>query len=218
MQTVTFVVDGALEHRDHTGGHGVLREGDVQWMTAGRGVMHSEMPHADEMAHTLQLWLNLPAKMKMMPARYVNQSRAEVPAQTGDGTEMRVYAGRAGNEDMPHGSDWPMMMLDIHADAGRTLRPEVPAGYRGFLYVMLGRAKLGANAADVTAPSVAWFDPSSGDGTDTLTIVADEPFRAVLCAGPPIDEPVVFGGPFVMNTQDEIRQAFVDFRSGRFLG
>ncbi len=218
MQTVTFVVDGALEHRDHTGGHGVLREGDVQWMTAGRGVMHSEMPHADEIAHTLQLWLNLPAKMKMMPARYLNQSRDEVPAQTGVGTKVLVYAGRAGEEVMPHGSDWPMMMLDIRAEAGRTLNTEVPANYRGFLYVMQGSARLGVNAAAVSAPAVAWFDPSSGSGTDNLTIAADEPFRAVLCAGPPIDEPVAFGGPFVMNTQDEIRQAFVDYRSGKFLG
>lgn len=218
MQTVTFVVDGALEHRDHTGGHGVLRAGDVQWMTAGRGVMHSEMPHADEVAHTLQLWLNLPAAMKMMPARYVNQSSAEVPARTDDGVEVRVYAGRAGGDEVPHGSDWPMMMLDIRLAAGKSVTQEVPAGYRGFLYTMDGSATLGANKAEVSAPSVAWFDPSSGEGADTVTIAASAPFRAVLFAGPPINEPVAFGGPFVMNTAEEIRQAFMDFRSGRFLG
>src|SRR6185312_2075777 len=96
MQTVTFVLDGALEHRDHTGGHGVLREGDVQWMTAGRGVMHSELPHENEMAHTLQLWLNLPARAKMTKARYVNQHSGDVPVRAGDGFEVRVYAGRSG--------------------------------------------------------------------------------------------------------------------------
>ncbi len=218
MQTVTFVLDGAIEHRDHTGGHGVLREGDVQWMTAGRGVLHSELPHENEMAHTLQLWLNLPARLKMTMARYVNQHAAEVPVRHGDGFTVRVYAGRSGDKEAPHGSDWPLMLLDIRVDAGRTLTQEMPADYRGFLYVREGRAQLGARATAVAAMQVAWFDPTDGGGADTLTIAADAPFRALLFAAPPINEPVVFGGPFVMNTAEEIRQAFADFRSGRFLG
>jgi redox-sensitive bicupin YhaK (pirin superfamily) len=217
MQTVTFVLDGALEHRDHTGGHGVLREGDVQWMTAGRGVIHSEMPHANEMAHTLQLWLNLPARLKMMPARYVNQTAGEVPVRHEDGIDVRVYAGRSGEADQPHGSDWPMMMLDLRLDAGKTLHQEIPAQYRAFIYLLKGRGRCGADGTAVATGQVAWFDPSSGEANDTISITADEPLRALLCAGPPINEPVAFGGPFVMNTPDEIHQAFMDFRSGRFL-
>jgi redox-sensitive bicupin YhaK (pirin superfamily) len=217
MQTVTFVLDGALEHRDHTGGHGVLREGDVQWMTAGRGVMHSEMPHQNEMAHTLQLWLNLPAKLKMTAARYVNQQANDVPMRQGDGFDVRVYGGQSGETKQPCGSDWPMMFLDIRLDEGKTLVQEVPAGYRGFLYILKGNGRLGATGAAVMTSQVAWFDPSAGEGDDTLAIVADAPLRALLYAGPPINEPVAFGGPFVMNTADEVRQAFMDFRSGRFL-
>lgn len=218
MQTVTFVLDGALEHADHTGGRGVLRKGDVQWMTAGRGVLHSEMPHENEMAHTLQLWLNLPAKMKMTAARYVNQSADEVPVRKGDGFEVRVYGGRSGDVTQPHGSDWPMMMLDIHLDVGKSLAQEVPANYRGFLYVLEGKAALGAAKVPVSTGQIAWFDPSPSDGADSVTISADAPLRVLLYAGPPIDEPVAFGGPFVMNTEEEIHQAFMDFRTGRFLG
>ena len=217
MQTVTIVLDGALEHKDHTGGHGVLRAGDVQWMTAGRGVLHSEMPHGDEMAHTLQLWLNLPAKLKMTAARYVNQIAADVPVRHDDGVEVRVYAGRSGAAEHPHGSDWPMTLLDIRMEPRKLLFQEVPAMYRGFLYVLQGSARVGAGGTPVTAGQVAWFDPSLGDGDDTLTIAADEQLRALLFAAPPIQEPVAFGGPFVMNTAEEIQQAFADYQSGKFL-
>ena len=93
----------------------------------------------------------------------------------------------------------------------------MPAGYRGFLYAVEGSASIGAGGATVTAPQVAWFDPSGGDTVDILTITAERGLRAILCAGPPIEEPVVMGGPFVMNTGYQIRQAFMDFRTGRFL-
>ena len=118
MQTVTLVLDGALHHRDHTGADGVLRQGDVQWMTAGRGVLHSEMPHEREPAHTLQLWLNLPHAKKMIPARYVDQRLANVPVLRGDGVERRVYAGRFDGIEQPQGSEWPMMLIDIAMEPG----------------------------------------------------------------------------------------------------
>jgi redox-sensitive bicupin YhaK (pirin superfamily) len=218
MQTVTMVLDGALEHRDHTGANSVLRPGDVQWMTAGRGVMHSEMPHRDEMAHTLQLWLNLPSKLKMIPARYVDQHLSDVPVRKVDGGEVRVYAGHSGDIDQSHGSDWPMMMLDLKLDAGKSFAADVPAGWRGFLYVISGSVRLGADQTAVEAPRVAWFEPGPGGGTDTLTIAVDRACRVLFCAGPPIGEPVVAYGPFVMNSMQEIQQAFEDYQSGRFAG
>src|SRR5678809_608612 len=107
MQTVTIVLEGSLEHKDHTGAHGVLNAGDVQWMTAGRGVLHSEMPKGK--VHTLQLWLNLPAKMKMIPARYKDQRLKDVP---GNNTVL-VYAGKSGKAEHKHGSDYPMWLLEI---------------------------------------------------------------------------------------------------------
>ena len=153
MQTVTVVLEGALEHRDHTGAHGILRAGDVQWMTAGQGVLHSEMPYGSETAHTLQLWLNLPRKMKMIPARYQDQRFADVPARKVNGGEIRVYAGRSGDVQHGHGSDYPMSLLDIRLKAGARLDQDVAAKDRGFVYVLEGRASLGGK--EVRAGDVA---------------------------------------------------------------
>jgi quercetin 2,3-dioxygenase len=217
IQTVTLVLDGALEHRDHTGGHGVLRPGDVQWMTAGHGVLHSELPHEAETAHTLQLWLNLPGRQKMIPARYVNQLGADVPVVTFPGATVRLYAGKLGDRAAPHGSDWPMSLMDIGAEAGAEFALEVPARDRGFLYVLDGEATVGAGEANVRAGEVAWFEPSGGDGYDTLRLAARVPLRALLYSGPPIDEPVVARGPFVMSSDAEIATAYDDYRAGRFV-
>lgn len=217
METVTFVLDGALAHKDHTGGEGVLRAGDVQWMTAGHGVMHSEMPHGQERAHTLQLWLNLPRAQKMVPARYVNQRRAEVPVVERPGAAVRVYAGRLGNVGQAHGSLWPMVLFDITAEAGAELSLELPGAARGFVHLLSGAARLGADATATTAGDVAWFEPAADGGDDRLRLVADEPLRALLYAGTPIAEPVVAHGPFVMTSEDEIRAAYADYRSGRFI-
>jgi hypothetical protein len=212
MQTVTFVLEGALEHRDHTGAHGVLRAGDVQWMTAGRGVLHSEMPHGGETAHTLQLWLNLPRTMKMIPARYRDQRLADVPVRKLDGGEVRVYAGRSGDVRHPAGSDYPMSLLDIRLAVGAKLTQELAPAERAFLYVLEGEAHLGAKV--VRAGEVAWFEPGKGDA---IAIAATAALRALLFAGVPIEEPIFAYGPFVMSTREEIVQAFEDYQAGRFV-
>ncbi len=210
MQTVTIVLEGALEHRDHTGAHGILKAGDVQWMTAGRGVLHSEMPQGP--VHTLQLWLNLPAKLKMIPARYQDQRLADTPVHRLDGVEVRVYAGRSGDVEHAHGSDYPMWLLDIALRSQHTLVQEIPAAYRGFVYVLEGQARMGET--QVKAGDVAWFEPGGGD---QLSIAAQTDFRGLLFAGEPIKEPAVAYGPFVMNTKQEIQQAFIDYQAGRLV-
>ena len=212
MQTVTIVLDGAIEHRDHTGAHGVLRPGDVQWMTAGRGVLHSEMPYGGETAHTLQLWLNLPARMKMIPARYKDQRLADVPVRRFEGGEVRVYAGRSGAVSHPHGSDWPMSLLDIRMRKGARLAQEVAAADRGFLYALEGMAEVGG--ARLSQGQVGWFEPGEAN---KLSIAAEEDFRALLFAGEPIREPVFAYGPFVMSSKEEIVQAFEDYQAGRLV-
>jgi quercetin 2,3-dioxygenase len=217
IQTVTFVLDGALEHRDHTGAHGVLRQGDVQWMTAGHGVLHSELPHERETAHTLQLWLNLPSRQKMIAARYVNQLAAKVPEVRGLGSEVRLYAGKLGEISVPPGSDWPMTLMDIRAESDAALALDVPAGDRGFIHLLDGEATIGAREANVRGGDVAWFEPSDGSGFDVLRLTARAPLRALLYSGAPIDEPVVAYGPFVMTSDAEIQQAYDDYRSGRFV-
>jgi redox-sensitive bicupin YhaK (pirin superfamily) len=208
MQTVTIVLDGALEHRDHTGAHGVLRAGDVQWMTAGRGVLHSEMPYSGETAHTLQLWLNLPRALKMCPARYRDQRLADVPVRRFEGGEVRVYAGRSGDVAHPHGSDYPMSLLEVRLRTGARLAQEIDPRDRGFLYVLEGGSR-GLKAGDV-----AWFEPGAGE---EIALEAASDFRALLAAGQPIDEPVAAYGPFVMNTWQEIEQAVVDYQAGRLV-
>jgi redox-sensitive bicupin YhaK (pirin superfamily) len=212
MQTVTVVLEGALEHRDHTGAHGILRAGDVQWMTAGHGVLHSEKPYGRETAHTLQLWLNLPRAMKMIPARYQDQRLADVPVRKIDGGEVRVYAGRSGDVQQGHGSDYPMSLLDIRLSAGSTLRQEFATKDRGFVYVLEGEAEVGGE--DLEKGEVAWFEPGEGEA---LSIAAKRDFRGLLFAGEPIHEPVVAYGPFVMNTRQEIQQAFLDYQAGKLV-
>jgi redox-sensitive bicupin YhaK (pirin superfamily) len=207
---VTFVLEGALEHRDHTGAHGILKEGDVQWMTAGRGVMHSEMPQGN--VHTLQLWLNLPARMKMIPARYQDQRLADVPVHKAEGVEIRVYAGRAGDASHGHGSDWPMSLLDIRVRKGARLSQEVEPAHRGFVYVLDGRAEVGGTRLE--KGQVGWFEP--GEGAE-LAIAAEADARLLLFSGEPIDEPIFAYGPFVMNTREEIVQAYEDYQAGRFV-
>src|SRR5262245_3199436 len=199
MQTVTIVLEGELEHRDHTGAHGVLSAGDVQWMTAGRGVLHSEMPKGN--VHTLQLWLNLPARMKMIPARYQEQRLKDVP-RNGD---VLVYAGRSGGAQHGHGSDYPMWLLEIRGP----VEQELPATYRGFVYVLDGNATVGGRT--LKAGDVGWFEAGEGP------LSFEGSFRALLFAGEPIDEPVVAYGPFVMNTRQEIVQAFEDYQAGRLV-
>jgi quercetin 2,3-dioxygenase len=219
MQTVTVVLDGSLEHRDHTGGHGMLEAGDVQWMTAGRGVLHSEMPGHATGVHTLQLWLNLPAAEKMAAAAYRDQRLADTPVARGEGYEVRVYAGRLRGVEHPHGSLWPMTLLDMRVQAGAHAQIEVPTGQRAFLYVVEGAAQIDGRRAPVRAEDVAWFKPGlPGGGAATLSIASKADFRALLFAGPVIDEPVVAHGPFVMNTLEEIRQAYADYRAGRLTG
>ena len=212
MQTVTVVLEGAIEHRDHTGAHGILKAGDVQWMTAGHGVLHSEMPHGDETAHTLQLWLNLPRSMKMIPARYQDQRLNDVPIRHLQGGKVLVYAGRSGEVEHPHGSDYPMSLLDIRLGEGATLSQEVSTEDRGFVYVLDGRATIGGR--EVRKGEVAWFEPGRGS---EMEINALEDFRGLLFAGEPIREPVVAYGPFVMSTKQEIQQAFMDYQAGKLV-
>ena len=219
METVTVVLEGSLEHRDHTGGHGVLNAGDVQWMTAGRGVMHSEMPGPDGV-HSLQLWLNLPASQKMAKARYADQRGAEVPALSGEGWEVRVYAGRQGEAQSPAGSSYPMNLCFATLRAGAACDLEIGPDERGFLYALEGSAQVGEDGTPLNAGQIAWLDPTGeASGTpDRLPLRAgDKGFRAALFSGRPIGEPVVAYGPFVMNTQDEIRQAFADYHNGVFV-
>jgi quercetin 2,3-dioxygenase len=217
IETVTFVLDGELIHADHTGGAGRLRAGDVQFMTAGGGVMHSEMPGAGGV-HTLQLWLNLPARLKRVKARYRNVLGSDAPAHREKGVEARLYAGKLGELLAPFASTWPMTLIDLKLEPGTAFDAPVPAGERAFALVLEGQVALGADERPAKAGDVAWAAPSSvGDGFDSLAAQAAAAARLLIFASPIIDEPVAMGGPFVMNTREEIAEAFADLRAGRLI-
>jgi quercetin 2,3-dioxygenase len=216
IETVTFVVDGEFVHADHTGGAGRLGASDVQFMTAGGGVMHSEMP-GPAGVHTLQLWLNLPARLKRVKARYQNVPAADASALREKGAEARLYAGKLGDLEAPFASTWPMTLIDLTLEPGAAFEAPVPAGQRAFALILDGQAALGGDRRAAKAGDVAWAAVSSGgDGFDALPVAAAAASARVLVfASPIIDEPVAMGGPFVMNTQEEILEAFADLRAGR---
>lgn len=218
LQTVTIVLEGSLEHRDHMGGHGVLSAGDVQWMTAGRGVLHSEMP-GPQGAHSLQLWLNLPSEQKMVGAAYRDQRAAQTPVHRGIGYEVRVHAGRFGAARKPHGSLWPLTLLDVTIKAGKRVEIDVEPGERSFLYMLRGGVRFEGDDTAAEAEDVVWFRvaPDCGERV-VLGVEADAPSRFLFFASPVIDEPVVAHGPFVMNSVEQVHEAYEDYRSGRLTG
>jgi redox-sensitive bicupin YhaK (pirin superfamily) len=217
IETVTFVLAGELIHADHTGGTGHLSAGDVQFMTAGGGVMHSEMPGPDGV-QTLQLWLNLPARLKRVKARYQNVMRADAPTYGREGVEARLYAGKLGDLSAPFASTWPMTLIDLKLEPGAAFDAPIPAGERAFAVVLDGQAELGAEKRSARAGDVAWAVPSSGAvGFDSLAAQASAAARVLIFASRIIDEPVAIGGPFVMNTREEILEAFADLRAGRLI-
>jgi quercetin 2,3-dioxygenase len=205
METVTLVLEGALEHRDHTGGHGVLGGGDVQFMTAGAGVMHSEMP-APGGVHSLQLWLNLPARLKRTKARYADRKLGAARVDAHDGVSARFYA-----DTHWQGSVWPLTLIDVSLAPDARYDAPIPARARAFVYVLEGEAEIGGSL--LHAGQVGWAEPDERD--DVLAFASKSNARALVYASEPIDEPVVAGGPFVMNTEAEIHEAFADLRAGR---
>jgi quercetin 2,3-dioxygenase len=216
METVTFVLEGELAHRDHLGLHGVLHAGDVQFMTAGAGVLHSELP-GPQGVHTLQLWLNLPAAQKMLGARYADRRLADTPEHQLDAAQVRVYAGRVGDVAQAHGSAWPLSLFDLRLAAGQSCELPLPAAERAFVYVLDGAARIGASDTPVPAQCVAWVarSPRAHEETGRLRVCATADLRALIFSSPVIDEPVAARGPFVMNTERELDQAFADYRAGR---
>ena len=200
FETVTLVLEGELEHRDSRGNRGVLRAGDVQWMTAGRGIVHSEMPHGDGVAHTLQLWLNLAAKDKDAEPGYQD---LRLPMQGG----VRVISGEYAGQRSPARNHVPVLLLEARAPVA----PVVPAAWSGFVYVIEGGAEIAS--ARVRAGQVATFGPAPEDGE---LRVSGEGLHALIAAGPPLREPIFSYGPFVMDSRAGIMRAIEDYRAGRY--
>ena len=220
FETVTYLLSGAMEHKDSRGNRGRLRPGDVQWMTAGSGVVHSEMPEREfarsgGRMHGFQLWVNLPRQDKMTPPRYQEVPSERIPtARTADGrVVVRVIAGEALGARAVIDTRTPIQYLDWSLQPGASVSQPVPPGYNAFAYVVEGRGLFGGERRSASPHQAVFF----GDDGDSVAIVAaeDAPLRALLIAGVPLNEPVARYGPFVMNTRAEVLQAFEDYQSGR---
>src|SRR5688572_11134907 len=217
FETVTIVYDGEVEHRDSTGGGGVIGPGDVQWMTAGAGIVHEEF-HSErygkaggpfEMA---QLWVNLPAKKKMPAPGYQAITSAQIPAVAlpDDAGTVRVIAGEYGGRKGPARTFTPMNVWDVRLKAGKTADLSQTEGWTVQVVVLAGTVRV--NGTALGAAQMATLDTAGS----AVTISADTEAKLLVLAGEPIDEPVVGYGPFVMNTREEIAQAIEDFNSGKF--
>ncbi len=227
FETVTYMLDGHMRHEDHLGNRGDLGPGDVQWMTAAAGIIHSEMPQQTEgRMRGFQLWLNLPAAEKMRPAHYRDIPASEIPQRSlAAGGHIKLIAGGldAGGEMMQGPVNSPAARLstdpiyaDIELPAGAAVELPLPSTHAAFLYLYEGEALVGPQAGAVRLPKAAAAVLSDGDGVRIQAAAGGA--RALLLAARALHEPVVQYGPFVMNTRAEIEQAVDDFRRGRFGG
>jgi len=217
IETVTFVIEGTVEHYDNAGHRGIVRSGDAQWMTAGRGVLHEENALPGTMAHILQLWVNLPAALKMAPPRYQDLLGDEMPTCGEAGVEVKVFSGGIGNLSAKTLNHVPILMLEVRLRPEAATRLSLPSTDNGFVFVIQGSINVGADAVALELGQLAWLTRSDEEGVSQLSLRSgEEPCRLLLFSGPPLREPVVFGGPFVMNTEDEVQQAFCDFAKHRF--
>jgi redox-sensitive bicupin YhaK (pirin superfamily) len=215
FETVTYMLTGRMRHRDSAGHEGLVTNGGVQWMTAGRGVIHSEMPEQEEgLMEGFQLWLNLPAAAKMSEPWYRDIPAGEVPRFTLDsGATVQVIAGSShGVAGAVQREGTQPVYLDIELPEGAMYEQLLPAGHNAFLYVFRGEVVVEGKA--VPQARMAILDNASG--ADGVRIKAAQPSRLLLIAGRPLNEPIAQYGPFVMNTQAELIQAVEDFRNGRF--
>ena len=222
FETVTYMLDGRMRHKDNHGHEGVLVPGSVQWMTAGRGIVHSEMPEQQEgRMRGFQLWINLPARDKMTEPKYQEFGPEKIPvANPGKGVSVKVIAGRVGDTVGPIAqAATDPTYLDVALEAGAAFTHSVPFDHAAFLYVYEGSVRVGAgdSAATIGAHQLAVL----GNGVDIRIEGREAPAgahvsRAIIVAGRPLGEPVAKYGPFVMNTRDEVIRAVEDYQTGKF--
>ncbi|KHL91249.1 pirin [Paenibacillus sp. IHB B 3415] len=217
METVTYVISGQIEHYDtHSGEGGVLGPGDVQWMTAGSGVEHNEVPSEGMTAHSLQLWVNLPKVHKMTKPRYQNLKSEDMPVRQEEGATIKVFSGSSRGVVAPTQNYVPVTMVEMLIEPGYTVTQDLPGSYNGFIYVLEGNGTFGQNNVKASKGQVLALS-QGGSCESEIEITAIQTLRVLLYAGEPIQEPVVARGPFVMNTEREITEAFSEYRQGTFL-
>ena len=218
FETVTYMLAGRMEHRDHTGVQGNLEAGSIQWMTAGRGIVHSEMPKQEEgLMWGFQLWVNLPASQKMTEPRYQDIPPGQVPEVSDGSSIVRVLAGEVDGQRGPiEGIATDPTYLDISLEPDSRFTHPIPAGHNAFAYIFEGSGYIGqTDTSGAPTPMSNLIVLSDGEGVEVVT--KDSAMRFIPLAAKPIGEPVARYGPFVMNTQEELMQAFKEMQDGTFL-
>ncbi len=236
IETITYVLSGTVEHGDSMGNHGSIGAGDVQWMTAGSGIIHQEMPKGDQAGrmHGFQLWANLPSSLKMTAPRYQEVKAVDIPVITDDdGTHVRIVCGSFwGTKGPVDGIAADPVYLDVSVPAGKRKTLPVVTTSHAFAYVFAGTGKFWNASGPLAVPTegVGWSDTTLPiqadnrslvlfDNGDEVTVQAgDDGIRFLLVSGKPLKEPVAWYGPIVMNTQEQLRQAFEELERGTFLG
>jgi redox-sensitive bicupin YhaK (pirin superfamily) len=220
IETVTYMIEGVVNHKDSIGNSGSIGAGDIQWMTSGSGIMHEEMPRAQQgEMKGFQLWVNLPAKLKMMKPRYQNISSDQIPEiNRDDGIKIRVIAGEVDDVRGPVAEIVAeSTYLDVTIPSKRHFSHPTPRGHAAFAYVFEGQGTFGKNGEEekiiVNSNRLVIFADGHYINANTL----DQPMRFLLISGKPLNEPIARYGPFVMNTQREIEQALEDLKNGTFV-
>ncbi|KFH73965.1 hypothetical protein MVEG_01178 [Podila verticillata NRRL 6337] len=213
FETVTYMLEGEFQHEDFAGHKGTIGPGDLQWMTAGRGIVHSEMPVKSNpgRAHGLQLWVNLPHDQKMCDPQYQELRDGQIPrANPEDGVVITVIAGESYGVKSPVYTRTPTMYLDVKMGKNKSIVQAIPASYTGFLYTLKGKIVVGESNYEAEAHHTLVL---SEDGAETIKVrTVDEEAHFVIIAGQPLKEPIVQHGPFVMNSQEEIYETFMDYQ------
>jgi len=211
FETVTYMLQGAVTHEDFEGHKGTIGAGDLQWMTAGRGIVHSEMPAAQGTQKGLQLWINLSSQHKMIEPRYQEMASKDIAEATKDGVKVSVIAGEALGIKSPVYTRTPTMYLDFTLKPGSHLEQPIPSSWNAFVYVLEGEGIFG-NSRSVPATAHHLLLLGCGDGLEVWN-KSSKALRFVLVGGEPLGEPVVQVGPFVMNSQEEIDQTIEDYEN-----
>ncbi|XP_041359380.1 pirin-like isoform X2 [Gigantopelta aegis] len=215
FETVTYMMRGAMSHEDFCGHKGVIGAGDLQWMTAGRGIVHCEVPKGNEECYGLQLWVNLSAKNKMVTPTYQELLDKDIPKVTKDGVTAKVIAGESYGIKSPIYTRTPTMYLDVKLEPGATLNQAVPSGWTAFVYVITGTAMFGPPDNPIEGKAHHTLVLSSEEENLQAKNQSSEMCQFVLVGGKPLNEPVIQKGPFVMNSEEEITAAFQDYKSGK---
>lgn len=207
FETVTYMLEGVFKHEDFKGNFGVLRAGDVQWMTAGRGIMHSEMPDSDY-TEALQLWVNLKSTDKMCEPSYQDLRSDSILSVEQDGVTAKIIAGKAMGQEASTITRTPAYFVDYRFTPGSSVLQDIPAGWNSFVYIIEGTIKIKDHELNTHTAGILSTEE------DSLLISTTNQARCIFVAGQPLNEPIVQHGPFVMNSFEEIQQAFTDFRNG----